>query len=219
MSAFKQVKTGKVDAGTRGQVTSGKHMDGFAALFIELAQANGLEKAQVFQRGKELKLPGFFRPIKSWDLIILNEGRLVAALEFKSQVGSIGNNANNRAEEILGLGIDLATAFREGAFGEGVPPPFVGYLFLLQETERTMKKTTSAIGAFDLFSEFKDVSYADRYDLLCKKMVKERIYSAASVLLSKEGSRSYSEISLDTGLKSMVSSFAGHVAAEAARGA
>ncbi len=141
-AAAKQAISGRSDAGTRGQVTVGKHMDGFAVLFIKIALANGLKKPQIFQKGKELTLPGFFRPIKNWDLVILNEGRLVAALEFKSQVGSISNNANNRAEEVLGLGIDLATAFREGAFGEEVPPPFVGYLFLLQESEKTTTKST-----------------------------------------------------------------------------
>ena len=45
------------------------------------------------------------------------DGTLLAAFEFKSQVGpSFGNNFNNRTEEALGSATDLWTAFREGAF-------------------------------------------------------------------------------------------------------
>jgi len=67
-------------------------------LAIALTKANGLAKAQVLRNGRVLTLPGFFRPTKLWDLLVLHEGRLVAALEFKSQVGSFGNNFNNRDE-------------------------------------------------------------------------------------------------------------------------
>ena len=43
------------------------------------------------------------------------KGHLVAAIEFKSQAGeAIGNNLNNRAEEVVGLASDLWVAFREG---------------------------------------------------------------------------------------------------------
>ncbi len=38
---------------------------------------------------------------KKWDLLVV-EGCLIAAIEFKSQVGSFGNNYNNRTEEALG---------------------------------------------------------------------------------------------------------------------
>lgn len=71
---------------------------------------------------------------------------------------------------------------------------------------------------FEPFPEFKNVSYADRYDLLCSKLVKEQLYSSAGVILSKSGSGAYSEISPDSGLKNMISSFAGHIAAEVSRG-
>ena len=86
-AAKTQQETGKVDHGTRGAVTAGKNMDGFAALMADLVEANGLKGATVIHGGRLVTLPGFFRPTKQWDLLILNGGRLVAALEFKSQVG------------------------------------------------------------------------------------------------------------------------------------
>ncbi|MEE4605477.1 MAG: PaeR7I family type II restriction endonuclease, partial [Desulfobacteraceae bacterium] len=82
-------------------------------------------------------MPGYFRPTKLWDLLVMNEGRLVAALEFKSQVGpSFGNNFNNRTEEALGTAHDLWTAYREGAFGEQTRP-FVGWLMLLEDAPKS----------------------------------------------------------------------------------
>jgi len=62
-----------------------------------------------------LELPGYYRSEKKWDLIALSGGELVAAMEFKSQVGpSFGNNFNNRCEEAIGSATDFWVAFREG---------------------------------------------------------------------------------------------------------
>jgi hypothetical protein len=61
-----------------------------------------------------LTLPGFFRPTKLWDMLVIHEGKLIAAIELKSQVGpSFGNNFNNRTEEAIGNAHDLWTAYRE----------------------------------------------------------------------------------------------------------
>jgi hypothetical protein len=76
---------------------------------------------------------GFLPSDKIVDLLIVNERRLVAALELKSQVGpSFGNNFNNRTEEAIGTAVDLWTALREGAFGEA-PRPF-GPIWRNEET-------------------------------------------------------------------------------------
>jgi hypothetical protein len=52
-----------------------------------------------------LELPGYFRPEKKWDLVIVADGQLIAAMELKSQAGpSFGNNFNNRTEEACCFG-------------------------------------------------------------------------------------------------------------------
>ena len=115
----KQIEAGTVDPGERAGVTAGKNMDGFIALVIDIVKANGLEHAAIHQKRAVLTLPGYFRPAKLWDLLVTNEGRLIAAIELKSQVGpSFGNNFNNRTEEAIGTAHDLWTAYREGAFGK-----------------------------------------------------------------------------------------------------
>ena len=69
-------------------------------------------------------------------------------------------------------------------------------------------------------SEFKGASYADRYNILCRKLVQEQLYTTASVIVTPRTAADtgdYAEMSEMTGLKTFVSELAGHVAAEAAR--
>lgn len=194
-------------------------MNGFVSLLAEIVRANGLKNAEILVDGRLLTLPGFFRPTKVWDLLVLNKGRLVAAIECKSQIGpSFGNNANNRAEEAIGTAKDFWTAYREGSFGQ-TPKPFVGILFLLEDTARSRAPVRCDTPHFPVFPEFQDASYADRYHLLCKKLVQESLYTSASLVLSSRDSAkngNYVEYDELTGLKSFISTFAGHVAAEAA---
>lgn len=217
----KQIESGKADQGERGSVTAGKNMDGFISLVVDVIHANGLERADVLLQRKVLTLPGFFRPTKLWDLLVLDRGQLVAALEFKSQVGpSFGNNFNNRAEEAIGTAHDLWTAYREGAFGKDAPKPFVGWLLLLENAPGSRSPVKDRSPHFHIFPEFVNASYADRYSIFCGKLIREQLYSAATVLISPReavDTGEYEELSELTGLKTFVASLAGHIAAVAAR--
>jgi len=218
-AAEQQLESGKADAGTRGAVTAGKNMDGFAELMAELVEANGLKDATVIHGGRLVTLPGFFRPTKQWDFLVLREGRLIAALEFKSQVGSFGNNFNNRTEEANGTAHDLWTAYREGAFGEQ-SKPFVGWIMLLEDAPDSRSPVTDNSPHFPLMPDFKGASYADRYNILCKKLVQEQLYTSACIMLSPQSAKDtgdYADMSDLTNLKMFITTFAGHLAAEAAR--
>ena len=216
----KQVESGKADQGERAGVTAGKNMDGFIALVKDLVHANGLEHADIHLERRVLTLPGYFRPTKLWDLLVMNEGRLIAALEFKSQVGpSFGNNFNNRTEEAIGTDHDLWTGYREGAFGEQTRP-FVGWLMLLEDAPKSRSPVKDQSPHFPVFKEFKDASYADRYNILCRKLMQEQLYTVASIIVSPRDAvdtGAYEELSDMPGLRAFVSELAGHVAAEAAR--
>lgn len=216
----KQIDAGKADQGERAGVTAGKNMDGFIALVKDIVHANGLDHAQIHLERRVLTLPGYFRPTKLWDLLVMNEGRLIAALEFKSQVGpSFGNNFNNRTEEAIGTAHDLWTGYREGAFGEQTKP-FVGWLMLLEDAPKSRSPVKDQSPHFPVFREFKDASYAERYNILCRKLVQEQLYTAAAIIVSPRDaveSGAYEELSELTGLRTFVSQLAGHIAAEAAR--
>jgi hypothetical protein len=216
---LKQVAGGKADAGERSGVTAGKNMDGFIALVAEVVKANGLPDATIQQKRALLTLPGYFRPTKLWDLLVVNEGRLIAAVELKSQVGSFGNNFNNRTEEAIGSAHDLWTAYREGAFGKH-PKPFVGWMILVEDSAASRSPVRDASPHFPVFPEFQGASYQKRYDLLCQRLVQEQLYTAASVLTTARAAAKtgqYQELSSLTSLKTLITTLAGHIAAEAAR--
>ncbi|MBS1259419.1 MAG: Type-2 restriction enzyme PaeR7I [Candidatus Scalindua arabica] len=179
----RQKKKGSSDAGLRSAVTGGTQMDGFINLFTNIILDTGIERKYVYQK-KSLELPGFFRPTKEWDLLVIKDGHLVAAVEAKSQVGpSFGNNFNNRTEEAMGSALDLWTAFREGAFN-GDTQPFLGYFFMLEDCEASKRPVSVKEPHFKVFSEFVGASYMKRYELFCKKLVRERHYTSASFITS-----------------------------------
>jgi hypothetical protein len=174
---------GAPDAGLRGAVTGGAQMNGFISLFTDILVDTGIEEQYVFSR-RMLELPGFFRPTKEWDLIVVKNGQLIAAIEAKSQVGpSFGNNFNNRTEEAMGSALDLWTAFREGAFQSSVQP-FLGYFFMLEECLASTHAVRVKEPHFKVFREFDGASYMKRYELFCRKLVLERHYTAASLITS-----------------------------------
>ena len=216
----KQRELGHTDQGERAGVTAGKNMDGFIALIQDVIRGNGLADAHIMMGRRVLCLPGFFRPTKLWDLLVINHGRLVAALELKSQVGpSFGNNFNNRTEEALGTAVDLWTAYREGAFGEA-PRPFVGWLMLVEDAPESRSPVRDVSPHFPTFPEFRTASYLDRYNILCRKLTQERLYTTATLLASPRTASTdgaYTDLSEITSLKTFVTTFAGHIADEAAR--
>lgn len=182
-------KSGTRDAGSRTAVTGGHQMDGFVNLVREYLCANGLPKTQVFCN-KGVELPGWYRAEKQWDLLVVAESELLAGIEFKSQVGSFGNNFNNRTEEAIGSATDIWAAYREGAFKPS-SRPWLGYMMLLEEAPGSIRPVKPSEPHFKVFPEFKDASYGKRYEILLTKLVRERLYDSACFLLSdpKRGAR------------------------------
>jgi len=217
----KQKLAGRIDAGERAGVTSGKNMDGFFALVTDLVRKNGLNDAQILMNKGAVTLPGYFRPTKQWDILVKRGNALIAVLEFKSQVGpSFGNNFNNRTEEAIGSAVDIWTAFREGAFGRDHARPFLGWLMLLEDCPASKTGVKDSSPHFATFPEFRGASYAHRYNLLCQRLMQERLYSAATIITSPRSGHqdgAYSDLGETTSLKSFVAAFAGHIAAEAAK--
>ena len=208
--ATKQAEVGVVDAGSRGQVTGGQHLNAFVNLFCDLIRAAGFTDMELrFRSGVEL--PGFYRPTKKWDVVVIRGGRLCAAIELKSQVGpSFGNNFNNRTEEAVGSSEDLWRAFQEGTLG--AHPPWLGYFFFLQEAAGSIRPVRLAKPAFAPDKIFTNTSYAERFQILCQRMVLERKYNGATLLLSPRGvDGAYSEPSDDLAIAPFLKALHGHL--------
>ena len=171
-------------------VRGGMHLDGVQASIVTLMMDHGVPAGDIFtncalHKTGKLELPGFYRPTKQWDLLVVRERRLLAAMELKAQVGpSFGNNFNNRTEEAMGSALDLWTAYRESAFLKS-PQPWLGYLFLLEDDPKSTVPVRNPQPHFQVFREFHGASYAKRYELFCRKLVLERTYSSACFLMSK----------------------------------
>lgn len=171
------------DRGSRAAVTGGKQMDGFVRLVRQLLIDAKVPDACIAV-DKRVELPGWFRAEKKWDLVIVHENELLAAVEFKSQIGpSFGNNFNNRTEEALGSATDIWAAYREGAFKPS-SRPFLGYLTLLEDCDRSRAPVKTVAPHFPVFPEFRGASYRDRYAILIEKLLRDRLYDGACFLLS-----------------------------------
>ncbi len=211
----RQKRTGKADQGLRSAVTGGAQMDGFIDLFTELIAAAGIPAQYVF-RSNNVELPGFFRPTKEWDLLVIREKTLLVAIEAKSQVGpSFGNNFNNRTEEAMGSALDLWTAYRERAY-LGSPQPFLGYFFMLEDCDASNNPVKVREPHFKVFPEFVGASYRRRYELFCRKLVLERYYTTSAFITSmaRDGSRGlFSTPADDLSLERFAKILVGHLAA------
>jgi hypothetical protein len=131
-----QKRTGRTDQGSRGAATGAAQMDGFISLIRDIIIQSGVDEFCVHVK-RSVELPGYYRPTKKWDLLVIENGHLVAALEAKSHIGpSFGNNFNNRVEEALGSALDFWTAFREGKFGQS-QEPWLGWLLLLEDCDKS----------------------------------------------------------------------------------
>lgn len=214
----KQFWTGRVSteitsqAGGRGSVIAGKNLNAFANLIRVVGVHCGLTNDEliVASKGKQV-IPGYFRATKEWDAVVVYKRKLVAAFELKSQVGSFGNNINNRSEEVLGSATDFWTAYREKGFDVHISdiskgnffetsdskPPFLGFLMLLEECEDSTTAVSVKEPHFRVFPDFVGASYAKRYEILLEKLVSEKLYSSTCFLLSnrekgaKDGSYSF----------------------------
>jgi hypothetical protein len=75
-------------------------------------------------------------------------------------------------------GICTKLAFREGRFGK-TPPSFFGYFFLLEDCDRVKTPVHNNESYFKVDPAFENASYRKHHELLSRRLVLERVYSAA----------------------------------------
>jgi Restriction endonuclease XhoI len=147
-----------VGAGTAGSVRGGKHFDAIAALIAKFFVEAGFppESIRMGSRSR-IALPGFYRPQKDWDVVVVHGGTLAAAFELKALGGpSFGNNYNNRIEEALGSAVDVQRATLENLYpGE---MPWLGYFFILEDAEGSRRAVRLAQGALPPGAEWQGAS-------------------------------------------------------------
>jgi hypothetical protein len=215
-ASAKQLASGRADQGNRGAVTSGKTLDSFRNMIVDVAKRHGPKAVEIHRDKSMVVLPGFFRPTKQWDLLIVHEGRLLAALELKSLCGpSFGNNANNRCEEALGSAYDFRKAQSEGLFGAGAAP-FLGYFILVEDDAGSREAVTARSPHFPTDPAFAGSSYQRRMHFLCERMVQQQLYAAASVLCAPKSTTTgdFTNLSARTSFRQLLTRLAAHLGSE-----
>lgn len=161
---------------------SGRHIAPLATKIAEDMERVGYCADSIFLDDMNVTLPGWFRPSKKWDITAFEGEVLVAAIELKSINSSFGNNANNRAEEALGSAYDVDFATHNHLLEPNDLPPSFGYVLLVRKTpESTRKAGIRARSRFEFDKEFQDSSYIERFTILGKRLLRERIYQAVWV--------------------------------------
>jgi len=207
-----QQRSEKTARGRRAQVVGGAQMDGFASL-IEDALVEAGVPADAVLHDHDAVLPGYYRATKRWDIAVVVDDELLAVMELKSIASSFGNNLNNRIEEAIGNNTDIYQAYQEGLF-EPSPTPWVGYLILMADTEKSQRSVRIREPNFDVDSEFKDASYIDRAEQLCLRMVRQRLVDQAAFITSDktEGlDGQYTEINPELTFNRYLSSLTAHI--------
>lgn len=136
---------------------------------------------------------------------------LVAAIELKSQVGSIGNNFNNRTEEAIGNAVDVWKAHEEGAFGR--VQPWLGFVFVAEHSPVTTRTATREPATlYDADPIFQGTSYLDRYAILGLRLMRERLYDAVAVIATAQGQGIHSEPYPELSVGNFVAAIEGRIA-------
>lgn len=174
-----QAYRGIHDQGARSQVTSGKHLNVLAKeIRKDLISAGYAEEDTYYENGC-LKLPGWFRPSKDWDMLAFDGDDLLGIIELKSINSSFGNNANNRAEESIGSAVDAAHAIKNQLIPFCSTPPLLGYVLVVKICEDSTKAGRRiANSVFPVDESFQGVSYFERLTILCRRLLSERLYQA-----------------------------------------
>lgn len=185
LQSQRQIDLGIVDAGTRGSVTGGKHLDALTEVVADIFRGGELPEA-VVQHGGKIGLPGYYRRAKNWDLVVTYKGILVAAIEFKSQVGSFGNNFNNRTEEALGNATDIWRANHDGAFGPH--RPWLGFIMVVEEVDGSMRQhLRDSPPIYPSEPVFDGTSYIDRYRIFFSRLLEDGLYDAMALVSTRPG--------------------------------
>lgn len=172
--------------GTAKAVRGGGHFNPIANLIARFFTDAGYPADSIAASGKGTVLPGYFRPNKAWDLVIVHKEVLVAAIELKALgAPSYGNNFNNRVEEALGNAVDISSA--NVADLTGPEKPWLGYFFLLDDSAAAKSPRAARENpALPIADRWRNLSYEERFAITGRRLIDEGIYDAVCYVTSSQ---------------------------------
>lgn len=184
-----QAQRGRHDQGARSRTTAGKHLTPLAEVICNDLIAAGYNPDGLYADSgnpsdTSTVVPGWFRASKKWDILAFDDDELLLAVELKSMSSSFGNNVNNRVEEVIGSAIDAKHAIVNSLISNKYAPPALGYLLILPVCDDSEKIRRVYETHYPVDPVFHKTSYADRFEIMCRRMVDERVYQAACFIMA-----------------------------------
>jgi hypothetical protein len=170
--ASKQQQGGRADQGARSAVTGGAQMDGFIDLLAGLAIEFGARREDV-RRGKHGRLPGLFLASRQWNLAVFHNDQVLCAFKVVSS-DRTGDREPTEAlvNDAIGSACELWGAYRESTINKDIQP-WLGCVLAAEAPKR---------GAL---SSIRHGGHAQ----FCSRLVRERLYSGAALLLARDDGR------------------------------
>jgi hypothetical protein len=163
---------GHAQEGTRSQVTGGKHLRGVNQLVVDEIRATGATHLSL-KFDRSATLAGWYRSSKSWDLLVIQRGTPILAVEYKSMSGSEGKNLNNRADEVFGIAEDARQAEARGILPVNLRR---AYIFLMEVTEAVQYPVRIGHPYGKPDPVFHQASYLDRMAIMCERLRDSGLY-------------------------------------------
>lgn len=179
---------GRAQEGSRSSVTGGLHLAGVNRLVVDEIRAAGARDLVLHSSRGMTTLPGYYRASKAWDLVVTRGSQPVLAVEYKSMSGSVGNNLNNRADEIFGMAEDARQAELHGLLPSRMRR---AYVFVMGDTPQS----TKPVGRSSAFEDpiFRGASYLERTAIMCRRMRDTGLFHMTWAVAVKEDPFSWYE--------------------------
>lgn len=160
-----------------GSKPLGRHPDPLTDLAENALVAAGIDRNHI-RREEPLGLPGTYNPSPHiWDLVVMDDGVPVAAVEVVVSAGSVGHNFRNRVQDILGRAVDVGRPYE----AEELRPlkPCLALMFVLEECEavNVPVKNRRGSSAEELASS-DGGSYKQRYGAFFERLLQDGRYDA-----------------------------------------
>ena len=193
--ATRSAEAGRAQQGRRSSVTGGLHLSAINQLVVDEIHATGVTGLE-FRINRAATLPGYYRATKSWDLVVVSDGRPILAVEYKSMSGSEGKNLNNRADEIFGMAEDA----RQSELNGLLPPDMRrAYVFVMGDNSVSRRPVGVSVPFGKADPIFQGASYLERMAIMCRRMRDTGLFDLAWAVAVVEAPFSWRELDPEVG--------------------
>jgi hypothetical protein len=185
--------------------------DRLSGALIDTLAERGVD-ASLILAGRDAALPGAYGLGRSaWDLVAVKDGIPLGAIKFTAQNSqSVGNNFNNRVQELMSIAFDVRRQYDSRELYEF--QPYLGLFFILEAGNRV---DTPVRKPPDVYARLGDaITYKGRLGETFKQFCSDGLYDGIAYVLSDGGENpSFEEPRPEMSVDHFVADFAGQVLA------